>query len=630
MHRLQVEFARFRRAIAFVFALTLALQLGAVTVVGVGTAHAAIDATASDADMQTAAAGDAQESLEDVWFGLADEAAAQGIETRRRSLEIGLPNLEIAARALIARPDPQDALTNRMLAVRLAPDLPLAHIALASAFFDVGEYRQAITQVVLAAFAVPSNLEATAWLLGTLLMMFAVVLVASTLVFVAVVGLSKAPNAAHDLGDLISRSMPSFARAALLTAVVLLPFALGEGVLGLALGLFCVGFVYAGQQQRMVLASAILLFVLGAFPVLQISGIVLRALDADPIASASLAVLRGSENAAQVALLKQAAGQEDVMAAEIMALRARRSGDDMIAQSRFEMLLEIDPASLMALTGLGNIAYRAGQNDLAIEYYERGLAIADAPILLYDLAQAYATAFRMEESDVTMARAQAEGSGVIAELLRFGESRVVADLPYPVAPIRNRMLAAADGGSFTTSLMTALAPGYLGKNWMHTGGGFVLAALIALILSARYQHAGRCQRCGSRICARCDDSMWSSELCDGCHHLFNRPQGTDPDLRMARLKALRERETKIEKLVTAASFMLPGAAGLLARRPDLSFMGLLLFFWTLVLFAWRGGVVPEPLVLGAVGPLAFILAGCVMALLYVGVLITGLMIRRSL
>ncbi len=630
MHRMQIGFAPVLRAAALAVALQCVAMVGfGVEVAWASGADSVVQPVATVIDPD-APIIPARGDLESVWFEHSGDAATQGIETRRRALELGLTNVESAARALIAKPGEDEALSNRLLAVRIAPDLPVAHIALASTYIDEGEFRQAITQLVLALFAVPRNLEASVWLVGTLLMMFAAVLVASTLVFMVAVGISKMPNAAHDLGDLISLEMPGFSRAALLAALVLLPFALGEGVLGLVLGVFMVGFVYASQQQRMVLASAVLLFVLGAYPVLGVSGMVLRALDSDPVASASLAVIRGTESAAQIGLLERAAAAEDEMAAEILALHARRSGDDALAQERFRALLAIEPTNPIALTALGNIAYRSNKTAQAIDFYERAFAVEDSPILLYDLAQAYAKAFKMEDYEQTMARAQYNGSAVIEELSRFGDTGFVADLPYPIASIRDRMFRATDAGAFTSSVMHVLAPGHLGRDWMHAGGGFLLAMLIAMVLSTRYQHAGRCERCGSRICARCDDSMWSSELCDGCHHLFNRPQGTDPDLRMARLKELRERESRIGKLATIASVAIPGAAGLLARRPDLSFMGLLLFFWTVVLFAWSGGVVPEPLVLGAAGGIAFIFAGCAMALLYVGVLITGLMIRRSL
>jgi hypothetical protein len=98
---------------------------------------------------------------------------------------------------------------------------------------------------------------------------------------------------------------------------------------------------------------------------------------------------------------------------------------------------------------------------------------------------------------------------------------------------------------------------------------------------------------------------------------------------MARLQSLRARESRLEKIYTGIAVLVPGASGLLAKRPDLGFMGLFFFTWSVVLLVWREGVVPDPLSMGSAGGLAFLAAGIVMALLYLGVLLGGLMIRRS-
>jgi ribosomal protein L37AE/L43A len=172
-------------------------------------------------------------------------------------------------------------------------------------------------------------------------------------------------------------------------------------------------------------------------------------------------------------------------------------------------------------------------------------------------------------------------------------------------------------------------PGRLGQSWPVTAGAFALVALLSLLSSGRYEHSSTCERCGRRICSRCDGTVWNSEICEGCHHLFHRPQATEPELRMARLAELRERETRLEKVALAASLLVPGVAGLLARRPGLGFVGLLLFAWAAVAFAWRQGVVPDPLALGSAGPLAFFLTGLIAVLGYLVVLAIGLAVQRS-
>ena len=99
---------------------------------------------------------------------------------------------------------------------------------------------------------------------------------------------------------------------------------------------------------------------------------------------------------------------------------------------------------------------------------------------------------------------------------------------------------------------------------------------------------------------------------------------------MARLSELQERETRVARIATVASLLVPGVAGLLARRPDLGILGLFFFAWALVLILWREGVVVDPLVVGAAGPLVFVVAGSLAVLGYALVVKLGIAIRRRL
>jgi len=567
--------------------------------------------------------------IERAWFESGHNVRQRGTRARRVALELGAPNVEAAARALIAADAGADRLANAALAVRLAPDLPMARMALAGAQWQEGEYRLALVELVQGVLAIARHPEASVWLVGSLLVMFSTVLVGGSLLFVLFVGLSVFSHAAHDAGDLISNRMPTFAGVALLCAALLVPIALGEGGLGLLLGFYAMAVVYGGSRYRMALALAGVLVVLGLYPVLELAGAALTALDADPIARATLAVVRGDVSPVQIEELEQVEDQ-DLLAAQALALHARRRGDDEEARVRYQRLLEQAPRDPVVLTNLANLHFGRGDTARAIELYEQAASVEESALLMFDLSQAYARDFQMKQFETAMQRAQGIDAELVAELSRFDDTQLVADLPIPMSTLRTRMLRSARDSSFSPAFAHALAPGWLGLGWLHTAGGFVGATLLGLLLVGRYQQASRCGRCGKRLCARCDDDMWSNELCDGCHHLFQRGEGTDPTLRMARLKALRERESRIERIGTVASMLVPGAAGLLARRPDLGFLGILLFAWAAVLFGWRNGVVSDPLAVGAAGPLAFVTCGLVMAVIYLAVLVSSLVIRRSL
>ena len=271
--------------------------------------------------------GGYRSEIERAWFegGLDPDARANRV--RYRGLELGVDNVESASRALIVASRGDGGLDAARQAVQLAPDLPIAHMALARAYWSDGGYREALAETFAGLAAIPRNLEASLWLAGSLLMMLATVLVVGSLVFIVWVGISFVSHATHDVGDLISEEMPTFARAALLGSLLLVPLLLGEGLLGLVLLFFVLGFLYGGSHHRTALSVAAVLIVLGCYPVMRLAGMALTALDSDPVAAAVQSVGdpsggdTGGDRDPQ-----RAADRGDVLAKHALALHVRRTG----------------------------------------------------------------------------------------------------------------------------------------------------------------------------------------------------------------------------------------------------------------------------------------------------------------
>lgn len=594
-----------------------------------GAAPASAGEPPGEATVSGARSDGYRSEVERAWFTAGGDLADRAVHARTRALQLGAVNYEAASRALVAPATEGQDLERIELAARLSPDLPLARMELGAAYFEDGQYLYALREVVAGVAAIPRNLEATAWLAASLLAMFAVVLTIGSLVFIVWVGISVFRHAAHDVGDLVSRQMPEFARAALLGCLLLVPVLMGEALMGVVAALFLLGFSYCEAGYRRALALAAVLLMLGAYPVTRLAGMALTALDSDPVAAAAHAVVRSTSSSADLEILR-AAADDDWLAEVALALHERRAGDSDAARARYEQLLERFPTDPVVLATLSNMYFERGENERAIELGQRAAAVAPSATLLFNLSQVYARSFRMEEFESAMAQAQHLDAGVVAELSRAKAPDFVADPGFPVEPLRDRMIQAAGGDRFVDPVSRLLMPGRIGHGWKNTAATFAAAALLGLVLGGRWEHASTCQRCGRRICGRCDGTVWNSRICDGCHHLFHRPESTDPAMRMARLSALRAREGRIARLATAASVLLPGVGGLLARRPDLSFLGLFFFVWAVLLLLWHDGVVVDPLAVGAAGPLLFVTGAGVAVLAYLLVVTLGLVIRRKL
>jgi tetratricopeptide (TPR) repeat protein len=569
--------------------------------------------------------------IERAWFAPAVSLEERVWHTRRVALERGVWNLDGPARALIIGGG--TPLERAHAAVNLAPDLPAGRMELAGALWlHGGSPLSAVRTAAGALTAFWRHFEGRLWLGGSLLVVLAAALFGGGLLCIAVMSFFAAPHAAHDLGDLFFRSMPAFARAALLGSALLLLVALGEGVFGLALGLLAVGVIYGRTGQRVVLALAAAALVIGAYPVARLAGATLGALPADPVAQAALASGQALALPADVARLEDA-DEDDLLAQQALARLARRAGNLGRADAIYQGLVASLPDDPVVLNNAANVRLHLGHMEAALDLYRRALEIEESPVVLYNLSQAYGQAFQVDDLTETLELAQALDGDLVADLTRLQGTQpegFVVDLPLSNAMLWQRIFDPRRGERFAAEFRAPVAPGRLG------GSPFVAAgALLAVIaggwLAGRRLQASRwCARCGRRVCPRCHPEVTGGELCGACNRLFYQPEQTDRGLRLARIEALRDREARLDKLAWGVSIALPAAAGVLSRRPLHSLLGALFFAIAVGALVWRDGAVADPLVAGAAGPFVFLCVSVLAAISYAIVVGSSLASRRNL
>lgn len=571
----------------------------------------------------------AREQVIAAWVEAPEAPYARAAALRRVRLELGMGDLLAPARVIQSSATEEDPEIYTAFARNLAPGAPSVWIAHASALARSGDIGAATKAMTAAIVSVAQNLSAQLWLFENLTFLLLVVVLAASLGFISLAALQVFPHAAHDFGDLLAgRRTPAFARSAALAALILVPLALGEGVIGLALALFVVAFAYGKTRQRNMLVMAAVMLVIGLHPLAQVVSIATTLVDQDPVARSVMAVVAGTETRADVERL-EAVVEDDVAAAHALAYRTRRYGLEELSRTHLDALGEREPSDGFVLVAQGNIEMRRGETESAIGFYERAVEQVSSATLYFDLSQAYAKAFRMEEYEATLVRAQGMDAGVVAALSSLGDSDLVADLPFPIGLLQDRFIALTMSQDAQFDLAAALAPGRLGERWFVTAGAFVLAALFGLLFADRFDHATRCDRCGHRICTRCEETVWSEEICEDCHHLFQYPAATDPSLRMARLQALSRREVRIDRIMLAAALLIPGVAGLASRRPDFAMVGLLLFGWITVWIAWPSGVFEDPLLMGNAAVVCLAIPGVLSVLGYGGIIFASLVARKN-
>ena len=215
---------------------------------------------------------------------LADRAG----RTQRAGFELGLRDLEGAARGLLQADALGSPLERAEQAVRLAPGLPAAHAALSRARFAAGDLRGAATALHEALTVAPEHLEARLWLEATIGAALALAALGLALLYPALAAVDSLPALVRGLtASRLALPGPS-ALAAIACAV--LAAAWLEGAAGVALACAALAVASGSPAKRALAASVALLGLIALYPLLERAARAELALSADPIATAAYQV----------------------------------------------------------------------------------------------------------------------------------------------------------------------------------------------------------------------------------------------------------------------------------------------------------------------------------------------------
>lgn len=566
-------------------------------------------------------------------WGRVDLPLEERVEaTRTAALELGLRNVEPGARVLLVNP-PRGAsrLDAARMAVRLAPDLPAAHIALAHALWvDELSPVRGTAAAVDALLAVGRNLEASLWLHAVGGYAAALALAAGSIFFLVLLACRVAREAAHDLGDRLSTQTPAASRAALLGAVLLLPAAVGEGLLGLCLGLLVVLGTYGTRRVWIAAATAAALLTGALHVLLDDSARALVALESDTVALAAHTAENGLATPMHLARLERAAAT-DPLAARALATGMKRTGDLAGANARYDTLLQDDPDDPVLLNNAANVRLALGDTETAIAMYRRALRRHPSATTWFNLSQAWGVALNVIELDAALAKAQVMDPELVQDLSSIQERAVhfVVDLTAPTEVLRERLLVAADPRDTVAAMARPLAPGRLGRDPLTTGAALAAALALGIVLQSRFRGSRACPRCMALVCPRCDGAAASRGVCEACDRLLHRKEGTDPTLRSRHAEQLARNEARRARLGLVAALLVPGAAPLRAGRVLLALLACVAAA-TVVAFAGPfGRLVPDPLAAGGAADLIFAGIALIAASVYLAVLSHSLMKGRA-
>jgi hypothetical protein len=551
---------------------------------------------------------DGRRLLDEAWRQPGATLAERAKGTRVASFRVGIWSLDPAARVILRDASLGTPLERAEAAALLAPELPDAEYALARARLSGLDPVGAFDAAVAALRALDRHPEASAWLRATAFDAAARSAILGGILFLAVAGVGVAAALAVPVS--LRLGAPSASAGALLAALLLLPAALGEGAVGVALACAAFALARGGLGARAAVLAAALLVLAGLHGIAERRDRALLLMAGDATGAAASSTERDFASPLDLARLERAEAHDE-LARRALALHARRTGDVAEADRRFRALLDAEHAPADLLNNAANTRFAAGHPDEALALYERAVREEPSPFLLFNLAKAYGRAILLEEQDLALAQAQALDARAVHSLTQH-VAEVGAGDPVDIA-VSTRALraraASAPGGP--SALARRFAPGRLGASWLGGLAGVGLAALVGLLASLPARRLGA-----------------GDDLYAGIARLLQGREATDPSLRMARLAELRARDARLARLRRAAAWAVPGAAGLQAGHAWLGLLAAVLAASAGVAFGARGGLVPDPLAAAESGAFLFGAAALLTALAYAGVLVLSLSLLR--
>ena len=500
------------------------------------------------------------EALIRAWGGPELHLSDRVRRTQTAAAERGLRDVEGASLAVLRDPGAGSDLERALAAVALAPGLPAAHFGLASAHWRAGSPTEALGAAVRGGASIPDHLLARLWAeVGLFTLLARACLLAGLGFLLASVVFALLP-AARTLPGGTGWSLSS--RLAAASVLLLLPAALGEGVLGLVVGGLCVAMIPPGLTRRIAVLGAALLVWLALFPLLERQGHATAALGADPVGRMVWRMGHGALDRAGVERLAFAS-TTDPEAAHAMAVQARRAGDLEEAARLFEPLVEGGDARVR--NDAANVMLARGEARDAIALYEQAARDSLSLLLRMNLSQAYGTIVKLEQQDLALAEAQsidARHAADLANVLSSAESGTTFDQPLPTQAALQRT-----------------------RNEQTRRAGLEIAAA-----SRRPYTAGRLSSPAAAAAAIAMATAVGVAIA---------VLGKAPAKRRRRRKRRPIWDRVVGVLDTAASLLVPGFAGLRGARPLLALVAVVLAAAAISAAGLVHFAIPDPLAVGA-------------------------------
>ncbi|MDQ3265473.1 MAG: tetratricopeptide repeat protein [Myxococcota bacterium] len=545
------------------------------------------------------------------------EAAQEELITLKEDL--GIEDLETfsfafarASEVKLLANDPMASLSLAQAAVKLAPDLPSSHLALAKAQFAVdaaafGEYAGSVQNGLAAMLRDPRYQRPV---LADLASAVIFALLATALAVTGVLFLRKVRYFLHDFHHLFPRSAARWQSLAIAVLLLSLPIVFRLGLTPILLVGFASVVLYLSVPERIVAAALIAL--LGGLPLL--AGVAVeQTAFAGTVAEDLQRLERGGDAAEEAAArLTRRHLKEQPRFPELFALARYelRRGKLDAAVTHFKAAAALRTNDARLLTNLGNAMMAQGDPEGAAEMYKSATQ-ADPTLAapLYNISRLYnrraATApdeqvgGELDKALTAITTAQKLDEALLTRKEPPEENllhnRLLISPPLPPSDLTSLAVSPERGDRVRAQLALALV------GTAEDPVASVYPALGALLLlglgltAARLGSSRACEKCGRAVCRRCDPELgMGSQLCNQCVNVFARKGVVPPAVKVRKQLEVDRYQGRMNRLSYLFGLVCSGAGHLFSGLPVRGALYVFGFLFLVFNFFFRMGIVRPP------------------------------------
>lgn len=446
---------------------------------------------------------------------------------------------------------------------------------------------------------------------------------ATTLAALVVLFLRTSPSLVHDVHHLFPKGVALWQAGALLTLVLLLPWAFRMGLLFPSLVLLAAVTLYLEPRERWLLS----VLLAGACLVPPLAGGLVQATTfaatpAEDVLQLERGGLEASDAAGHVEA-RLASGRASYPEVYALARWELRRGKLDAARSHAEKAMTLRAGDARAQTVLGNIAFAESRWPDAIALYIR--ASESDPTLpdpLWNLSRVYRRRARTLSDDAVgpeLDRAQ----NAAAAAQRLDERLMTRAEPPDGRPAMNEVLLTpalspleppvTDGPERRTRVTAQLAQTLVG-DLEPTAAVLVPLGAVVVLVALGFARRGRgvsrgCVKCGRAVCRRCDPELVeASQLCHQCVNVYTRRGKVAPLARVNKEMEVRHHQAWVSRWAYALGLLWSGAGHLFTGLPVLGALHAFVFAFAITVAVNREGLLRTPgLSAGAAGWVALAL-----------------------